>query len=178
MNRYIIGVSGHRKIQPDNVSLVQTNAREILSNIPYNSIVLCGLANGVDLLVAEVCLKMDIPYQVIFPFPKEQFKQESILADFKDKEEQQKAKSRFEYLLSRAREIIIPDEIKEAPADNGLKYRALGRYIVEHSNLMLIFWNGIDNGKPGGTADVVRMAKRGEFNANYRKNIIIYLNNN
>ena len=38
-------------------------------------------------------------------------------------------------------------------------YENLGHYIVEHSELLLVLWDGTTNFKKGGTVDVLTYAK-------------------
>ncbi len=37
-------------------------------------------------------------------------------------------------------------------------YAAVGRYVVDRSDVLIALWDGEVNGKPGGTADTLRYA--------------------
>ncbi|MGH7082647.1 MAG: hypothetical protein ACREFV_09290, partial [Acetobacteraceae bacterium] len=51
------------------------------------------------------------------------------------------------------------DGSREQDAEAG--YRAVGRFVVRHSDLLIAIWDGKD-GKPGGTAEIVRYAAHAE----------------
>lgn len=59
-------------------------------------------------------------------------------------------------LMRAASEIIhLPDAATSEAA-----YRSLGIYLAQECDVLLALWNGVVNHKPGGTSDVVAMARR------------------
>jgi len=58
--------------------------------------------------------------------------------------------------------IPLKDEGKEIEK----AYRKAGRYIADHCDLLLVLWDGVENGKVGGTSDTMEYAKSEECRDN------------
>lgn len=146
---FYIGVTGHRSI-PDDGRLHQS-IRQVLFSILQD----CGkrdvflfsaLAEGSDQLVAEIAQEFtEIKLHVPLPMAVEDY-----LAEFSSDD----GKSSFQKLLSSATEIITLSHF----SDHQHHYEALGKYLVDHADILLALWNGVYNQKKGGTGDVVRHA--------------------
>lgn len=145
---FYIGVTGHRFI-PDDARLGHS-IRQALSDFLQD----CGtkdvylfsaLAEGTDQLVAIIAL--DLKIELCVPLPKSlNHYMEDFLSD--------EGIESFEDILSTAIEIISlssTDETQDA-------YEGLGKYLVEHSDVLLAVWNGVYNQNKGGTGEVVKHA--------------------
>ena len=145
-----IGVTGHRWIE---------ETREILAAIDHvierihqmypghNLTVLSPLAQGADCVVAKRLLcDQGTNLTAILPMPIDQY-----LTDFPSEE----VKSEFHHLLEQAGEIIeLPH-----PTSRDEAYAAVGKYILDHCDLLIAIWDGqVAKGK-GGTGEIVSIAR-------------------
>ena len=156
----IFGVTGHRdvenieKVKSSVISLLQ-NYKDNYKNTPF--ILLSALADGADILVAEVALELDIKLHVILPYEKEQYL-DTIKED----------KERFGHLLNCADNIKTLDcTYEEKKKDENIVkkythcYQKVGEYIANKSNILLALWDGVEKDpKKGGTASIVLYQKK------------------
>ncbi len=101
--------------------------------------VISGMALGVDTLVVELCIELNIPFIAAVPFKGQESKWNKELQD------------KYKELLSKALEIVIV-------SDGGYsidKMQIRNKWIVDNSDLIIGVWNG----SPGGTANCVRYIK-------------------
>lgn len=144
-----IGGIGHRSLAaPDLVARGVDAALDLVAATrPGRRLtVLTALAEGADRIVAERALaRPDAGFVVVLPMPESEY-----LAGFTS------AASRREYraLERRARATIrlLPPEPPIAA------FAALGRWLVDHSEVLLAVWDGEPARGPGGTAEVVGLA--------------------
>lgn len=124
----IVGVTGHRKLEHD-VDLVRETFREKLHQYEAEAVV-TGMALGFDMLAAEVAVEESIPFIAAIPcrgqttsWPREQ-------------------KERWRDLIDKAwkTKIVSPGAFAI------WKLFERNRWIVERSNLMLYYWNGLPKG--------------------------------
>ncbi len=148
----VIGVTGHRDmLERDRLSLeakVLEIFRLLRSRHPNTPLVLLSpLAEGADQLVARVGLEFGA--QLIAPLPMEIGAYEE---DFGEPE----ALAEFRKLLgraSRAFTVAGPDAGREDSREGC--YARMGAYIAAHCQILIALWDGIDNGREGGTGQVV-----------------------
>ena len=147
-----IGVSGHQQIGDEAaIEFVSQQLHELLSKFQHlrgehgqNIVAYSALAIGTDRLFVKTALGLGIPVEVVIPC--------SQYADIYDS-----AKIREEYheLLSRCQQVHeLP--FQECSED---AYLAAGHWIVDHSDLMILVWNGYPAGGKGGTADMASYAR-------------------
>ncbi len=155
---FVIGVTGHRDLRPEDVESLKTAVSKIIDGLHEQMpntplVVLSALADGADRLVASVALEKKL--KVIVPLPMKQGEYENDFDAASGKE--------FRSLLA---QIGITNKF-ELPVIEGiaadkdkmrnLQYAQVGQYIVLHSHLMIALWDGLDPELVGGTADVVKM---------------------
>lgn len=169
-----IGVTGHRDLRPDDVPRLRAEiARRFegwLAQAPHTELqVLSALAEGADLLVAEVALELaaagrPVVLRAVLPMP-----WAAYAADFEPG-----ARARVEAVLARvapahriepgpgelaARLGLVPRGDGRLPDITGTKrvdcYEDVGRRIARHCHLLLALWDGHDQGGRGGTAQIV-----------------------
>lgn len=102
--------------------------------------VVTSLAEGADRLVAAEALALDIPLDVVLPYPIEQF-----LEDFPALS----SKAEFRKLIKRARTVTEPSA-GGSGAESG--YHWASETIVAHADLLLAIWDGEPGRGQGGTA--------------------------
>ncbi len=161
----VIGVTGHRHIDPeimDDVrSVVRQALRDILAAHPHCPIVLLtALAEGADRLVAEVGLEME-RVQVVAPLP-------MALDEYRRDFTEPQALQEFEALLGRVNHwfelpmqqddrLLDPRNEQQRP----LCYRALAEYIARYSHYAIALWDGEPSRGGGSTAELVNIVLHG-----------------
>jgi hypothetical protein len=158
-----IGVTGHRRL--DRPDMVRARVKEVLalldgmltSGIPDSPVIFMAIspaAEGADRIVArEVlawkgegngCLSF---LEVVLPMPREEYEKDfrtgESLLDFRD-------------LVARAR---LTPQMEDA-GSRELAYLYAGRYVVDHSDILIAVWNGKEAAGVGGTADIVQYARQ------------------
>ena len=156
----IIAVTGHRDLVPGEIPIIRervsTFLSELRSEYPDRGVsVMTALAEGADQLVAEEALRLDIP--IIVPLP---MARGSYVKDF----DSDQVREKFDFLSSRAAESYeLPlasgntlESISEYGDARDQQYAQLGVFLCAHCHILLALWDGTDNGRLGGTGQVVR----------------------
>jgi hypothetical protein len=152
--RLVIGVTGHRTLEDEKA--LSTAVEGILARIkppsglatrtPVIFTVLSPLAEGADRLVAREVLKVPgSQLEVVLPMDEDEYKK-----DFP------KSVPEFERLLR------IAARVKTLTAPEGRRdeaYSAVGRYVVNHCDLLIALWNGERAAGRGGTAEIIEYAR-------------------
>lgn len=175
--RIRLGVTGHRKLENENllvsatVDFLKRGYREFFDQpieravgpnprTPIVFSILTPLAEGADRLVAEEVLKLpDSRIEVVLPLTREDY-----IQDFKTEESRRK----FEELLNRARKppVVLKKpgseegRVREDPKEARHRaYQRVGRYVVDHCDVLIALWDGQPAYGPGGTAEIVKYAE-------------------
>ena len=156
---FIIGVSGHRDLDPRDAPRLHAAVTEFLQQVraalPDTEIrLMAGMASGADLLVARSALDLGLGVDAVLPLPLRHY-----AADFEDEELRE-----LEAVLARPNvrrtELSLPAE----PAAAGkvgegerreAHYLNLTRTLIRTCHLLLAVWDGEPSMAPGGTADTV-----------------------
>jgi hypothetical protein len=158
-----VGVTGHRVI--DDPKTVSGAVRDALARVRerFGSAgdasaagagraasrleAVSSLAEGADRIVARAVLA-DAGAALIVPLP---FPGDDYATDFATPA----SKAEFEELLGRAARI----EVMPAAATRDEAYECAGRWVVEHSEVLLALWDGKASRGRGGTAEIVAYAR-------------------
>lgn len=146
-----IGVTGHRWIEETREirTAIDQVIERILQTYPdHTLLVLSPLAQGADRVVAKRLLRhQGTKLNAILPMPIEKY-----LTDFPSDE----SRIEFHHLLDQAEEIIeLPHRTSRDEA-----YAAVGKYILDHCDLLVAIWDGqVAKGK-GGTGEIVGIARK------------------
>jgi hypothetical protein len=169
----VIGVSGHRDAvcgdQGQLRDAVRKALREIAGKCPHTPlIILSGLAEGADRLVAEIaCHEFGAALVAVLPMPEEVYSHDFSAPGSLDE---------FRRFLGLAqRKVVVP--LAEGNTSAGLadqrgrdlQYDELAKYLVAHSQVLIALWDGFDTGKLGGTSRVVRLQLLGRTDLHKRK---------
>jgi hypothetical protein len=154
--RIIIGVTGHRRL--NNELLLSEKIQDVLKRItklapPMNNTplilsILSPLAEGADQLVVREIL--DIPgseLEVVLPLEKDDY-----FEDFESDE----SKAEFEKYVSQA----IHSRQLPSPSTRNEAYEQVGRFVVDHCDVLIALWNGKPAAGQGGTAEIVEYARK------------------
>lgn len=168
--RIRIGVTGHRTLpNPEILSqkiaqLLDLKTSGLLHEQSLHRIstsdnpairfsVVTPLAEGADRLVAREVLKT--PGAIIapvLPLPVDDY-----VSDFKSPE----SKSEFAQLLAQARTVVtLPTPVGvEGSALRKRAYENVGKYVVDHCDILVALWDGQPAAGAGGTAEIVAYAR-------------------
>lgn len=140
-----VGITGHQKRRGLNWDWVAVQMRDQLRQLGDVRHAYSSLAVGADQIFATAALDMRIPVVAVIPFKEyERFFSRQELVRYRDL---------FEHC-----EQIVLDSGASSPEQAFLE---AGRYIVDHSDLLIAVWDGARSEGLGGTADIVDYA-RGE----------------
>lgn len=158
----VVGVTGHRAIREEDGPAIRAAVRAELEKLrsicPHSPLVMLNsLAEGADLLCADVAEELDIPLLAALPREKADYQ-----TDFSPV-----ALDRFAHHCARAdRVFVVPntETIPEGGVNRGYQFRQAGIYISAHCHVLLALWDG----GPGtnaacGTAEAVDFALNGNF---------------
>lgn len=177
--RIRIGVTGHRQVADqekisdkirqvlDSVKdgtseLFDRESKKIIDSSPHTPIafsILTPLAEGADRLVAKEVLKYpDSRIEVVLPLIREDY-----LEDFESEE----SREEFGHLFCRARRPITLKKQRlreEFPVGDLAKarrqaYEDVGRYVVDHYDVLMAIWDEEPSRGKGGTAEIVGYAR-------------------
>lgn len=138
-----IGVTGHQELPRSSIDYITLGIREVLTAYD-ETIGLSSLAAGADQLFAEELLAVGGRLHAIIPAYGY-----SATLDKRDA-------ANYERLLAAAVRVTrLPFLV---PTDAA--YQAAGRWIAEHSDLLIAVWDGQPARGLGGTADAVAHAHR------------------
>ena len=156
---FIIGVSGHRDLDPRDTprlrAAVSDFLQQIRASLPDTEIrVMTGMAKGADLLIARTALDLGMSVDAVLPLPLQHY-----ATDF-DAE----AFGELESLLARPNvrrtELsLTAEQFAGCTIEDGGRreahYLNLTRTLIRTCHLLLVMWDGEPSVAPGGTADTL-----------------------
>ena len=145
----VVSVTGHRDLIDKEIANIEAEVKEFLSSLGSDSlIVYSALAEGADMLVARVAKDLGVELRVLLPYCKIEY-----IKSFSSVES---AKA-FSNLLKYASKVeVVCDSTKRGTTKC---YEELGVELCKRADILLALWDVVDNGKKGGTADVVKYFK-------------------
>jgi hypothetical protein len=161
----VVGVTGHRDLEPDDTAEIEQRVRDFFAALerayPHTPIVLLSsLAEGADRLVARTALDCGAQLYVVLPMQVALYEQ-----DFSSTQ----SREEFRALMARRYDAgVIPmsddadaQEAKNPGPARDLRYVVAGAWIVSHSEILIALWDGYEDEMPGGTSQIVRFALQG-----------------
>jgi hypothetical protein len=157
----VIGVTGHRNLDPQDYPLYRTRIAELLDYLharyPATPLrMVSALAEGADRLAAEVGLEHGCELLACLPMAAAEYER-----DFPG------SVAEFRALLARvpAANVFVVEPnvpLDTTPADlRELCYREVGLFVSGRCHILLALWDGIRNESFAGTAEVVRFKLEG-----------------
>lgn len=113
--------------------------------------IISPLAEGSDHLVAEGALTLGFELQCPLPFSRKEYEK-----DFKT----ERSRKDFDKLLHKANSILELDGSKETELRQSQSYEAVGRMVLNQSDVIIAIWNGEKAGRRGGTSQIADEAER------------------
>jgi hypothetical protein len=162
---FLVGVVGHRDLVAAEVPQIRAAVDDVLRRLceAYPDVtptLLTSMADGADLLVAEVAADLNIPIIAVLPLTHDQCR-----ADLESDE----ARAVFDRIYARSErlEVILPqngaaDDIALSAAEKrDLQFQRAGALVATYSALLIAIWDGRDTGHAAGTARVVEYRRFG-----------------
>jgi len=144
---FTLGVTGHR---PNGLpggydethpfyTWLRNEIRNKISQLKPSEII-TGMALGVDQIVAEIAIELNIPFVAAVPFEGQESKWP------------QSSKEKYDQLLRKAEEVVIVSEDGYA----AWKMQKRNEWIVDNSDAILGIWSGLK----GGTGNCLEYAEK------------------
>ena len=157
-----VGVTGHRVMSNASVSFAQDAVRRELRNLrrrfPATPLILVSaLAEGADRLVAKVALECGLALWAVLPTSIDEYAR-----DFQS----DASKAEFHELLGQASRSVnaaLQAGRGEHSAQRPEIYVDVAHEICRMSHLLIALWDGGTDEKPGGTSQVLRLFRTGDF---------------
>ncbi len=156
----VVAVTGHRDLIAEEIPVLKEIVRERLTSLredypDYHLTIMSALAEGADMLVADVAVEMQL--DLIVPLPKD-------LSVYRRELKSAEAREKFAAHCEYAREVFtlnqdLPDPPTGADAAEWYStypYAQLGMYLSGHCHILLAIWDGKYSDAMGGTAQVVQ----------------------
>ena len=161
---FLIGVVGHRDLVAEEIPLIRAAAVRVLErlreenpDVPLR--LLCSMAAGADLLVADVAAAIGIEIVALLPYTRALCR--------KDLESETERRN-FDRLcdMSDVVELSLPDDanVRDVEPSSETRDRQLqraGALIARYSGLMIAVWNGLNTDYRAGTARAIEFRRRG-----------------
>lgn len=150
----VVAVTGHRDIPVQDIpvlsKVVSAHLREISKAYPDSPcLLLSGLAEGADRLVAHCALDQGWQLAAVLPM-----RQSNYEADFSD----EGSVKEFRALLARS---VWVRELGGGSTTRPDCYRVLGDWLARQAQVLIALWDGGPGNGIGGTADVVTTFREG-----------------
>lgn len=160
-----VGITGHRDIRPADISRLKDIIKGIFEDMrreyPTSPLILLTpLAEGADRLAADVVLDLGCKIVVPLPLPPKEYEEDFPSAVSRDE---------FRQLLSKAAQsFVVLDERHDSdhsqlePRMNREEaYGRVGRYIAQHSILLIALWDGVQKDWGSGTSQMISFRLNG-----------------
>jgi hypothetical protein len=155
---YLVGVTGHRDLLPEQVPAIRKALAELLRPLPATRPggrvqLLCSMADGADLLAADVALDLGIEVVALLTFPEDVCRAD-LLSD--------EARRIFDRVMPVATRLELPlprGVTREALGESGpirdWLYRQAAVVLARHCSLVVAIWDGKPTTYAAGSARVV-----------------------
>ena len=157
----VIGVTGHRDLREQDLSilrkLVHDELEKLMNRYPHSPLIMLNsLAQGADLLCAEIASELGIELKCPLPMAIDEYRRDFSGDDI----------GRFELMLTKAKVVFVAPWTERAQdtVNRDFHYRQAGIYIATHSHVLLALWDGSPAKPDGcGTAETVEFMNKGKY---------------
>ena len=157
----VVGVTGHRDLSAADRDTLKTRVTEtlkaLMARCPHSEpVLLDSLAEGADLLCAEVAEALSIPLIAALPIP---------LCDYEADFSLEGRQALHAYAAAAQQCFVVPPtEQPSGTVDRDFSYRQASIYVATHCHMLLALWDGDESKKDGcGTAAAVHAALNGAY---------------
>lgn len=161
---FLIGAVGHRDLVDSELPAIRDLVAKLLREIreryaDARPTLLCSMAEGADLLIAEVALELGIAIVAMLPFPADVCRADLTSALDRD---------RFDRICARAEVLELPapagasnTAVSESHQLRDQQFQLAGNLLARDSALLIAIWDGKATTHHAGTARVVAHRRRG-----------------
>lgn len=156
----IFAVTGHRDLCDENIEPLKEKVTQLFTEhktqFPNTDLVLLSaLAEGADMLVAEVAQALNIKVNVVLPYT-----ETAYLKSFKNNH----AILQFQAIKKQANKLTTLDcQVQNL----SICYDELGKHLADNCNILIALFDGADIGKQGGTSEVIQYMRAGNNNNHF-----------
>lgn len=161
----VLGVTGHIDILDEDLAFYKTQLSQFFTQLrndyPGTPIQLLNpLAEGADRVVASVASEHDIELIAPLPLPENEYEKDfpETVDEYRRLKNTTKKENCFELPLAPGN---TKDNILEHGDHRDRQYALTGHYITTRCHILIALWDGIQNKKTGGTAQVVHFKLSG-----------------
>ncbi len=146
-----VGITGHRNLKERCVPFYKEQIYKQLKTWKeqYGEVLLySSLADGADRLVVEIALRLNIPFVAVLPIGKAYY-----VSDFSEA-----SKIEFDFLLKHASSVVQVQCLEGSADEHTFRknlYESTGRFISDHSDVLMALWDGKYTNLKGGTGELV-----------------------
>ncbi len=160
----LVGVAGHRDLVAAQVPAIRAAVENLLRELQgahpdVRLKLLCPMAEGADLLVADVALDLGVDVLALLTFPRDVCRAELSTDE---------ARAVFDRVCARGELLAVPTPPDAAIADfsrpgavRDQQFQRAGLIVAQYSTLLIAIWDGLPTSHPAGTARVVDFRRRG-----------------
>jgi len=160
---FVVGVVGHRDLLPGQLPALRQAIESLLRPLQDSSPalriqLLCAVADGADLLAAEIALDLGIEVLALLTFP-EDICRGDLMSD--------EARAQFDRVMRHAQrlEVPLPEGVtREMLQDGGqrdLQYQRAALLLARYCSLLVAVWDGKPTAHAAGSARVIEFRQRG-----------------
>ncbi len=161
---FVVGITGHRDLPPSQLPAIRTTLATLFRQLcaAHSGVriqLLCSMADGADLLAAEVALELDLDVLALLTFP-EDICRADLLSD--------EARASFDHVIARAERLELPlpaGTMREALGGTGperdRQYQHAALLLARYCSLLVAIWDGKPTRHAAGSAKVVEFRQRG-----------------
>jgi hypothetical protein len=153
----IFGVSGHRDPLPAavpelraQIQLIFSRFRAAYPDTPFE--LLSPLAEGADRLVAEVALACQVKLRVPLPLAQKEYERDFPSATSLEEFRRMLAAAESSWEVPSAGGSSESGGDDRGTQSRAERYAAMGEFIAQRSDVLILLWDGRENNKKGGTA--------------------------
>ena len=154
----VVSVTGNRDIDPghDDAILEQICNQLKMFDVTYtNTPIRClgCLADGADMLFATAALRLGYEFSAVLPAHPDDFEKYFDRPAHASRNSKQLRES-FRSILLQCKDVIVIGDTRPTDAN---RYIRVGRYLAQHSHVLLAVWDGDDGAGECCAADIVKM---------------------
>ncbi len=158
---FLVGIVGHRDLVPEEIPQIRLAIERLLQRLSsaypdVRPVLLTSMAEGADLLAAEVALEAGISVTCVLPFSATECRLD-LQSDA--------SRALFDRVYATAEHLEVARPGAEAVQSDAerreVQFQRAGRVVAHYSTLLISVWDGQDNGHRAGTARTIEYRSRG-----------------
>lgn len=154
---FLIGIVGHRDLVPEEVPEIRAAVERLLQRLQRafpdaQPALLTSMADGADLLAAEVAVDLEVPVITALAVNPE-LSRADLSSDA--------ARASFDRIYALAEHLEWPEAALDDDANRDRQYQRVGALVARYCTLLLVVWDGKNTEHKAGTARAVEYRRGG-----------------